>query len=209
MVDELPTLASDSTWAQRPVLSRREPPSVAGFKSGRARRARELDFSKRGGLDLFSGSAGVARSLVARGAPWILSFESEQSPGQDLDSPSVQKLVELLIRAKIFLSFGASPPCSSFSRAVHPPFRSVTHPRGLPHLSPTAFEKVRRGNRQADWTGHALALYREHCRGHFWIEGPDGCLLDSKIFRMLRARTFFDWTSAGLGPSGESALGSG
>ena len=40
MVDELPTLASDSTWAQRPVLSRREPPSVAGFKSGRARRAR-------------------------------------------------------------------------------------------------------------------------------------------------------------------------
>ena len=166
-------------------------------------------------------SASEADSISSLAAPalraaWLL----EEHPGSCLSKASShlgRTLTVLLCKSwlsfssvrRFFLSFGASPPCSSFSRAVHPPFRSVTHPRGLPHLSPTAFEKVRRGNRQADWTGHALALYREHCRGHFWIEGPDGCLLDSKIFRMLRARTFFDWTSAGLGPSGESALGSG
>ncbi|CAE7801360.1 unnamed protein product [Symbiodinium sp. CCMP2592] len=173
MVDELPKLASEATWSRPPELPERLPP-----RRNRAKRACGVDLSRpRGGLDLFSGSAGVARRLIARGAPWVLSFEIARSPSQDLDNHCVRQLVELLIRAKIFLTFGASPPCSSFSRAVHPPFRSAAHPRGLLHLSPTAFEKVRRGNRQADWVGHALSLYREHCQGHFWIEGPDGSFM--------------------------------
>ncbi|CAE7208910.1 unnamed protein product [Symbiodinium sp. CCMP2592] len=136
-----------------------------------------LDFTRKGALDLFSGTAGVARSLVRHGAPWVLCLDVVRGSAQDLDDPRLQRVIEALIRAAVFLSFGASPPCSSFSRAVHPPFRSLAFPRGLPHLGAAAFEKVTRGNRQADWTAHALALFRGRSSGHFWLEGPDGSFM--------------------------------
>ena len=113
-------------------------------------RSGSLDSSSKGALDLFSGSAGVARGLTDRGSPWVLIFDIERSPNEGLDNPSVQKMIELLLRAQVFLSFGASPPCSSFSRAVHPPWRSCAYPRGLPGLGHVAFAKVTNRNRQAD-----------------------------------------------------------
>ncbi|CAE7270722.1 unnamed protein product [Symbiodinium sp. CCMP2592] len=136
-----------------------------------------LDFSKKGALELFSGSSGVARGLARRGAPWVLTFDIEHGPDQDLDNDTVQKMIELLLRAQVFLSFGASPPCSSFSRAVHPPWRSRAHPRGLPGLGRVAFVKVTKGNRQADWVAHILRAFRANSDGHFWIEGPDGSFM--------------------------------
>ncbi|CAE7226763.1 unnamed protein product [Symbiodinium sp. CCMP2592] len=136
-----------------------------------------LDFSKKGALELFSGSSGVARGLARRGAPWVLTFDIEHGPDQDLDNDTVQKMIELLLRAQVFLSFGASPPCSSFSRAVHPPWRSRAHPRGLPGLGRVAFVKVTKGNRQADWVAHVLRAFRANSDGHFWIEGPDGSFM--------------------------------
>ena len=60
---------------------------------------------------------------------------------------------------------------------AHPAWRSRDCPRGLPHLSPVAFHKVSRGNRQAYWVLALLRTFREYGKGHFWLENPDGSFM--------------------------------
>ena len=38
-------------------------------------RGKKPDLSRPGGLDLFSGCQGVAKSMIAHGAPWVLTFD--------------------------------------------------------------------------------------------------------------------------------------
>ena len=122
-----------------------------------------LDLASPGYLDLFTGKAGIARRLVKLGAPWSLTWEIERSVEEDLDRPSNRKLIALLIRGNMFRAFGAAPVCSYFSRAVHPACRSAESPLGLAHLPALAYEKVKKGNSQARWTGN--------------MEQPDGSFM--------------------------------
>ena len=110
-----------------------------------------------GALDLFMGVGGIASRVVKFGAPWALTWEIERSSDEDLNRPQVRKLIEALIKAGCFRSFGAAPVCASFSRAVHPPWRSSAFPLGLPHLSSTAFRLKRQRPSIVGWS-HAAAV---------------------------------------------------
>ena len=48
------------------------------------------DFSKPGGLDLFSGNCGVAREMVRAGCPWVLTFDWSRSVKEDLLSAELR-----------------------------------------------------------------------------------------------------------------------
>ena len=78
----------------------------------------------KGYLDLYSGTRGVARALVKKGAAWCLCFDIKDGPDQDLECLELRSRIEWLIRAGAFVGLGAGPDCSSFSIAVTPPVRS-------------------------------------------------------------------------------------
>jgi hypothetical protein len=97
-----------------------------------------------GVLCLFSGSKRWARSMVQKGAPWVLCFEicdSDASWSQDLLDPSVRTLIEALLLEGAITLFGAAPVCTSFSTAVTPPIRTSVYPAGAPWASPAAIKK--------------------------------------------------------------------
>lgn len=79
---------------------------------------------QRGFLDLYSGAAGVARALAKRYGVWVLSFEYEHCPSEDLLEPSTQDYIMTMINAGCFYGVGAAPECCSFSRAITPAVRS-------------------------------------------------------------------------------------
>ena len=84
----------------------------------------------KGYLDLYSGTRGVARALVKKGAAWCLCFDIKDGPDQDLECLELRSRIEWLIRAGAFVGLGAGPDCSSFSIAVTPPVRSDSAPYG-------------------------------------------------------------------------------
>ncbi|CAE7414981.1 unnamed protein product, partial [Symbiodinium sp. KB8] len=130
------------------------------------------DFGRPGALDLFSGASGVARGLLRHGCPWVLTFDLRRSAAEDLTDQSLQEDLLDLVKLGAFAAVGGSPPCSSFSRAVAPPFRSAAFPGGLPHLSPVVFAKVSRDNLLSAW----LAQLRSEASAvgaFFWFENPD------------------------------------
>ena len=104
-----------------------------------------------GALDLFDADLGVARALVRHGAPWVLTFNGDRSPDEDLARPQLRALLEWLLSRGAFKVFRAKPPASSFSRAIRPPVRSRTQPAGLRHLSPAMCRKVHADNLLNQW----------------------------------------------------------
>ena len=66
------------------------------------------DLTKRGALDLYSGRAGVAKALVARGCPWVLSFEWKRSAAENLLEDSLQNKLLHLIGLKAFRLVGSA-----------------------------------------------------------------------------------------------------
>ena len=119
----------------------------------------KLRFEEPGGLGLFTGVGGVAKATVARGAPWVLSFELSRNPSEDLDDPKVRRLIEALIRGSAFLSWRAAWPLR------------------LPHLHASAYRKVQQRNQQAASTVSNLELFEKHCPdGAYWLENPDTSL---------------------------------
>ena len=95
----------------------------------------ERAFLFKGALDLYSGSFGVARQLVANGAPWVLTFEWKRSASEDLLDPDLQRIILDMIRLGCFLAICMAPICASFSMAVTPPIRTRRYPRGRPGLT--------------------------------------------------------------------------
>ena len=129
-------------------------------------------FTTPGALDLFSGSFGVAKQMIQNGAPFVLTFEWNRSPDEDLLKSSVREKILKLLRLGAFLTFGAAPICSSFSRAVTPPVRNNRFPRGMPGLRVSMRLKVAQGNSHSDFVYECLEVCFEFGVFYF-VENPD------------------------------------
>lgn len=130
-------------------------------------------FQRRGALDLYSGSFGVAKQLIANGAPWVLTYEWKRSSQEDLLDPSLQDFIIRLVYFQCFLSISMAPICASFSMAVTPAVRTLRYPRGRPGLSPAMRLKVKQGNLHLEFTMKLVAAAYELDIG-FFLENPDG-----------------------------------
>ena len=128
-------------------------------------------------LDLFSGEKGVARWMQHLTPFWILTFELNDGPEQDLDDLLLRELLTKYLSWGVFVAWGAAPVCASFSQAVCPAVRSKLHPWGLPEgLSANMKEKVERGNSSALWILGlmSLSLWLDIL---LWVENPDSSFL--------------------------------
>ena len=125
-----------------------------------------------GGLDLFSGRCGVAKQMISMGAPWVLCYDIERGPGQDLLQPEVRRTVRRLLELRAVATLGAAPICSSFSVAVTPAVRSSQFPRGLPGLRHTMRLKVKQGNQHNDHMADLVEIAEQNLI-YYWIENPD------------------------------------
>ena len=54
-------------------------------------------FRTPGGLDLFSGRCGVAKQMISMGAPWVLCYDIERGPDQDLLNSSTRETTRRLL----------------------------------------------------------------------------------------------------------------
>ena len=129
------------------------------------------DLGKKGFLDLYSGSFGVARALARRSGCWVLTYELQRDASEDLLDPECQARILSLIGAGAFYCVGGGPVCSSMSRAIRPPVRSAEHPTGLPGCRATMEEKVLAGNKHASFS--AAVVQTAAANGtEFWMENP-------------------------------------
>ena len=144
-------------------------------------------FDVPGALDLFSGRCGVAKAMIRLGAPWVLTFDYERGPGQDLLCEKVRWKLLRLFELKAFSTMGAAPICSSFSIAVTPPVRTARFPRGIRGLRLSMRKKVAEGNSHNDYMMDLLLLC-ELGGIPYWIENPDS----SWWWRQRRWRRFRD-----------------
>lgn len=131
---------------------------------------------RKGFLDLYSGASGVARRLAKKYKTWVLTFDIDHSPVENLLDESVQRLVFQLMNLGCFLGVGAAPECGSFSRAVTPAVRDRDWPEGRPDISAAMREKVERGNRHASFVLDVVELAIQLLMG-YWVENPDGSFL--------------------------------
>ena len=147
----------------------------------------------KGYLDLYSGTRGVARALVKKGAAWCLCFDIKDGPDQDLECLELRSRIEWLIRAGAFVGLGAGPDCSSFSIAVTPPVRSDSAPYGKAGVTESMKEKLRRGNDHGLWVLHLCRLACDRGLG-FWVENP----ASSWLFKLPEWKAWVEDT-AGVG----------
>lgn len=131
-----------------------------------------------GFLDLYSGVKGVAQQLSEFTLNWVITYELNDGPEQDLDQDENRRVIGRLIALSVFQGWGTAPVCKSFSRAVFPPVRSREHPCGLPGLPlrTTMVEKVLQGNSSSLWLA-GLAELSLLLGVWFWVENPDGSFL--------------------------------
>ena len=132
--------------------------------------------SVKGALDLYTGRGGVARAMIRKGAPWVLSFEILRSQKEDLLDPGLQDLIKFLLEEDVFGSVMMAPVCSSYSVAVTPPVRSRRFPRGLPGLRLTMRKKVKTGNHHSDFVIDIVAICERKIIWYF-IENPDSSFM--------------------------------
>ena len=135
--------------------------------------------SQPGFLDLFSGVRGVAEQLRRISGRWVLCFDVDHSPAEDLDNSKVKNFVEELIEVHCFLGLGGGPVCGSFSMAVTPPVRDKLHPYGKEEVSLNMKEKILQGNRFARWMIKLIRLGLQHGMA-VWLENP----ASSWLFRL-------------------------
>lgn len=148
-------------------------------------------FLEPGALDLFSGEAGVAKELVRRGCPFVVSFEWCRSVEEDLLKEKNREKIRMLIRLKAVLLLGSAVICSSFSIAITPPIRSARFVRGVPWMKQGFKQKVRDGNSHSDFMAELLVL-GEEVGVHFWLENPDS----SFVWKMRGYKRFRDPASS-------------
>ena len=149
-------------------------PGAQFIQRGGRRGDKDFTPCRKGFLDLYSGKCGVARQLAKRHNIWVLTFDVEHGPGQNLLDQELQQLLLEMIEKGCFLGVGAAPECGSFSRAVRPPVRSREHPEGLTHITSNMAEKVSRGNKHAAFTLLVLTLCLDLA---YWLENPDGSFI--------------------------------
>ena len=154
---------------------------------------KEKAFTFKGALDLYSGSFGVARQLVANGAPWVLTFEWKRSASEDLLSPELQDTILKMIWLGCFLAISLAPICASFSMAVTPPIRTKRFPRGRPGLTAAMRVKVKQGNLHLEFTMRIVDVAYELDIG-FFLENPNS----SWFWRQALTKRFRDPGSVDL-----------
>ena len=163
-------------------------------------------FSCPGAVDLFSGSFGVAKQMIKWGAPFVLTFEWNRSTDEDLLNPAVRERILRLLRLRAFSTFGAAPICSSFSRAVTPPVRSMKYPRGKPGLRLSMRLKVSQGNSHSDFVSDCrkLEVKLSLCTSlKTLIQAGGGGRKDGELTGLHRVIASSDVVSAGLEQDGE------
>ena len=156
-------------------------------------RGDKLDLSLPGGLDLFSGSFGVAKELLAAGAPWVLTYEWKRSAAEDLLDPSVRDTIRRLLKGGAFKSLSMAPICASFSMAVTPAIRSTRFPRGLPKVSPAMRQKLKQGNSHLDFMLELIEI-ADLLQIGYTLENPDS----SWMWRQKSTKRFRDPSSMDL-----------
>eukprot|EP00438_Fugacium_kawagutii_P018528 Skav213254 [mRNA] locus=scaffold1311:39874:44557:+ [translate_table: standard] len=171
------SLAPEISADARALLQSLEPSQVILPGGVRAQSAADLAGLHRAGfLDLYSGKAGVAMEISKKFQVWVVTFDFERGPHQDLLCKKVQQKVFSVIEAHMFLGVGAAPECASFSRAVWPVVRDAQHPQGLQDISANMRIKVDRGNQHAAFC--AVVLARADALGMgYWLENPDGSFI--------------------------------
>lgn len=130
-------------------------------------------FLHRGALDLYSGSYGIAKQMIANGAPWVLTYEWKRSAKENLLDPVLQNFILQMVSLGCFLAISMAPICASFSMAVTPAVRTSRYPRGRPGLSAAMRVKVKQGNLHLEFTMKIVAAAYEMDIG-FFLENPDG-----------------------------------
>lgn len=144
-------------------------------------------FMKPGAVDLFSGEAGVARELVKRGCPFVVTFEWCRSVKEDLLDEGNREKIRILVCERAVLLVGSAVICSSFSIAITPPIRSARYVRGLPWMKPSFKIKVKEGNSHSDFMA-GLLLDAEAHDVYFWMENPDSSFIwQMRGFKRYRA----------------------
>ena len=150
-------------------------------------------FISPGAIDLFTGEGGVAKELVRRGCPFVVTFEWCRSVREDLLDEANREKIRLLLTHRAVLLIGSAVICSSFSIAITPPIRSKRFVRGVPWMKPSFKQKVREGNSHSDYMAELLGLAEEH-HVYFWMENPDS----SFIWKMKGFKRFLppcsSWT---------------
>lgn len=130
---------------------------------------------------------GVARELARLTGRWVLCYDIEHSPNEDLDSDEVKAFIEKLVASGCFLGVGGGPVCGSFSTAVTPPVRSREYPMGRPGVSESMQRKIDQGNRFAAWMVLILGLALSMKMG-VWLENP----ASSWLFRLPLWKQFME-----------------
>ena len=143
------------------------------FRKGTARQ-----FLHPGALDLYTGRGGVARALLRGGCPWVVTFEFTRSASEDVLSKVNMEKILRLIGLRAVEVCGSALVCRSFSAAITPPVRSSRYPRGLPSMSSAMREKVKEGNKMADFNAEVHST----CEALeppvlYWTENPDAGFL--------------------------------
>eukprot|EP00439_Symbiodinium_sp_Y106_P018012 s7219_g2.t1 len=129
-----------------------------------------------GCLDLFSGSAGLARALLRWGAPWVLTFDVAYGLEQDvLLEPTRSRVLEA-VRAGTFKFVAMAPPVGSFSPSVTPRVRNRARPAGIAWLRGKSATKVEADNAVAAFCLDVVAVCV--ASGTEWtLEHPDSSYL--------------------------------
>ena len=166
----------------------------------------------KGSLDLYSGRFGVARAMTTFGSPWVLTFEILRSPDEDLLQQELQDKILRLVALGVFGTAMLAPVCSSHSIAITPPVRSKRFPRGIPGMRHSMRQKVKLGNRHADFCKVLILAFDEH-GVYYVIENPDsflcGCRRDGRSSMTHPRPGFSGRVSAGSEPHGRNPLDSG
>ena len=136
------------------------------------RQSTEWPPTRPGFLDLYSGAKGVASALVSLADTWVVTYEINDGPGQDLNSKPLRTSIKKMIKYGLFLGWGAAPVCSSFSVAITPPVRNCEFPFGRPDATERMKVKMMEGNESASWLLDLAELSVE-LSVEFWLENPD------------------------------------
>ena len=94
-------------------------------------------------------------------------------PRHDVLDPQFRALILRVLATGRVVWLHLGTPCSSFSQAVTPPYRTALYPEGLPGLNDTAAFKVTIGNRllEASLEMHNVQFLADNGSGH---ENPRG-----------------------------------
>ena len=132
------------------------PSKFVWWPTGASRR-----FTKPGALDLYSGTAGVARHLLKMGCPFVVVVDWKMGSEADLLRKDVQQLALDLVVHKAVEVAGSALICSSFSKAITPAVRSPRFPRGLPGMRRSMRLKVSQGNAHSDFNATLVVVAEE------------------------------------------------